>query len=113
MLRALDPNGQERWNYSGISGYNGVAIGEEHLFLVDGQYMDILSKDGEEIAHYWAWGHILGTPTVLQSDNVILTTWFRGVQMVNATGVMVWDYPLDDAAADGVVVDDQGGSTSW
>jgi hypothetical protein len=108
MLRALDRDGQERWNYSGINGYNGIAIGEDHLFVVHGAYMDILRKDGEWVATYFAWGNILNTPTVVQGDNVILTTWFRGVQMVNATGVNIWNYPLYDAAANEVVVDDQG-----
>ncbi len=76
-IHALDPDGEERWNYSGNNGYTRLAIGEEHLFVVDGTYLDILDKDGEWITTYIAGNnrHIYLTPTVILGDNVIILTY--------------------------------------
>jgi hypothetical protein len=113
-IHALDPDGGERWNNSDNKGYARLAIGEDHLFVVDGTYLDILDKDGEWIATYIGGinQHIYLTPIVLPGDNVIILTsyvtysYFWEVAIINATGVRIWNYPLDNSA-DGVVIDDQ------
>ena len=111
-LHALDVNGQERWVYPEISGAASVGIGEDHLFVVDdsGVYLHILTKEGEWIASYFCGNgrYIFGTPCVLPGDNVILTLWLGGVEIVNSTGVRVWDYQLADGASYKAVVDEQG-----
>ena len=75
-IHALDPDGQERWDYSENNDYARLAIGEDHLFVVDGTYLDIFDKDGEWIATYIGGNnrYIYLTPTVLPGDNVIILT---------------------------------------
>ncbi len=71
-----DPDGQERWNYSENNGYVRLAIGEEHLFVVDGDLFGNTDKDGEWITSYIAGKnrHINRSPIVLPGDNVIILT---------------------------------------